>query len=53
MGIVQIDLFGPRRPALKLLRGRKPLRFTANVRADRIPAQRLLATIKPSPRRRR
>jgi hypothetical protein len=44
-GIVQIDLFGPRRRALKLLRGRKPLRFSATVRADRIPRQRLLATI--------
>jgi hypothetical protein len=44
-GILEVDLCGPRRPALKLLRGRKPLRFSASVRADRIPRQRLLATI--------
>jgi hypothetical protein len=49
-GIVQIDLFGPRNPALRLLRGPKPLRFSARVRADRVPRQRLLATIKPSGR---
>jgi hypothetical protein len=47
-GIVQLDLFGSRRPALKLLRGKKPLRFSAQVRAAAQPVQRLLATIKPS-----
>jgi hypothetical protein len=47
-GIVAIDLFGARRPALRLLSARKPLRFTATVRADAIAPQRLLATIKPS-----
>jgi hypothetical protein len=47
-GIAQLDLFGPRRPALKLLRGKKLLRFSAQVRAAAQPVQRLLATIKPS-----
>ena len=47
-GIVQIDLFGPRRAALRLLRGKKPLRFTAKVRADALATQRLLATIRGS-----
>jgi hypothetical protein len=46
-GILGLDLFGPRRVALRLLQGRKPLRFTATVRADAIPKQRLLATIRP------
>jgi hypothetical protein len=50
-GIVAIDLFGARRPALRLLSGRKPLRFSATVRADAGAPQRLLATIKPSGRR--
>jgi hypothetical protein len=51
--IAQVDLFGRRGPALKLLRGRKPLRFTARVTAAAVPVQRLLATIKPVLRRRR
>jgi hypothetical protein len=46
-GIVEVDLFGSRRAALRMLRGRKPLRFTAKVRADRIPQQRLTAMIQP------
>jgi hypothetical protein len=50
-GIVRLDLFGPRRVALRLLRGRKPLRFSATVRAASIPKQRLLATIRPVIRR--
>jgi hypothetical protein len=44
-GIVRIDAYGPRRIALRLLHGKEPLRFGANVRADAIPEQRLLATI--------
>jgi hypothetical protein len=47
-GIVEVDLFGPRRAALRLLRGRKPLRFSAKVRAARIPRQRLVATVQPT-----
>jgi hypothetical protein len=47
-GIVAIDLFGARRPALRLLSARKPLRFSATVRADAVAPQRLLATIRPS-----
>jgi hypothetical protein len=48
-GIVQIDLSGPGQVALRLLHGRKPLRFTATVRADAIATQRLLATIRRRP----
>jgi hypothetical protein len=51
--IAQVDLLGARRPTLKLLRGRKPLRFPARVTAAAVPVQRLLATIKPVGKRRR
>jgi hypothetical protein len=50
-GILQLDLFGPRKQALRLLRGKKAVRFTAKVRAERIAQQRLLAVIKPARRR--
>jgi hypothetical protein len=45
-GIVQIDLFGKRAPAFKLLNGRKPLRFSAKV-----GGQRLLAAVRPRGKR--
>lgn len=45
-GIVQIDLFGKRAPAFKLLNGRRPLRFSAKV-----GGQRLLAAIRPRGKR--
>jgi hypothetical protein len=52
-GIVEVDLRGRRRTALALLKGTKPLRFSAKVQAQGQPAQRLLAKIAPSGRRNR
>jgi hypothetical protein len=52
VGIVQVDLLGPRKRALKLLTGRRTLRFAANMTAAGIPRQRLLATIEPMRRAR-
>jgi hypothetical protein len=46
-GIVQIDLSGPRRPAWRLLQGRKTLRFGARLRTLGSAQQRLVATIRP------
>lgn len=50
-GVVALDLTGPRRPAWRLLRGKRLLRFGASVRADGLPPQRLLAAIRPAARR--
>jgi hypothetical protein len=51
-GIASLDVFGQRRPALKLLGGRKPLRFTASLRAAGLGTQRLVAAVRPHAQRR-